>query len=387
LAAAAEWAPAGEPERGAVAADAAPAAEASPGSEASDAAAEGALAAEEPAAPDGDARSRGWRRRLAALGDGVDAALAVIEPVAMPVLWFAAVILIAFGAAGLVAGVDHPAGTIGRAELTWDADRTVTPAMDSAARDIVALSAKVDELGEEGRRILMGLADRDLESVNAGIASGSTLITGISQEASSIRGQLAVLPGDEPFAKLRISQGQLARHEVAVQAVDATRGLDVAWARLTAGATTATRLVGLLQDHDTTMGHAAEQGLNKAYADAIVTIDAAKALLDSATMLRDQLANTTDVGILDQWLRRNRTYDEALEALYAAFVASHGLVTVEVAQAFQLHEAARAQLPPDTRGLELIMAGITQGGLNQAVAAIEQAGEQLAHALDAMPDS
>ena len=46
-----------------------------------------------------------------------------------------------------------------------------------------------------------------------------------------------------------------------------------------------------------------------------------------------------------------------------------------------------AQLPPDDRGLELIMVGIAQGGLNQAVISIEQASEQLAHALEAMPDS
>jgi hypothetical protein len=325
--------------------------------------------------------------RSSRLSARVDAAVAAVEPVLTRILWLAAVVLVAFGSAGMVAGVDHPAGTVGRAELTWAGDQVVKPAMDAAAHDLVDLAGQVDQLASEGRRILVGLTDRDQDGITTGIANGGGLIAGISSDALAIRGQLAVLPGDEPFAKLRISQGQLARHAVAVQAVDATRGLDVAWARLTAGAATASKLIVLLKDHDTTMARAAEQGRAQTYADALVTIAAAKGRLDEATTMRNELANTTDVGILDQWLRRNRTYDEALEGLYQAFVASNGRVTVEVAAAFQLHEAARAQLPPDARGLELIMVGIAQGGLNQAVIAIEQASEQLTHALDAMPDS
>ena len=321
------------------------------------------------------------RRRLA--GE----TLAAIEPILAGLVWLAAVLVIAFGAAGMLAGIDHPPGTVGRAELTWAADQVVTPAMDAAARDLVVLADQVDQLGLQGRRILVGLTERDRDSIAGGITDGSEAATAIARDALSIRGQLAVLPGDEPFAKLRISQGQLARHKVAVQAIDATRGLDTAWARLTSGADTASRLLVLLADHDATMARAAAQGREQAYADALRTIAIAKSMLDQAGTLRDQLAATTDVVILDQWLRRNRTYDEALERLYAAFLESNGRVTVEVSTAFQLHEAARAQLPPDTRGLELIMVGIAQGGLNQAVITIEQAGEQLAHALEAMPDS
>jgi hypothetical protein len=133
------------------------------------------------------------------------------------------------------------------------------------------------------------------------------------------------------------------------------------------------------------MAKAATQGRDQAYADAVVTIQAARATLDEADKLRDQLASTGNV-TLDQWLRRNRTFDDALEALYAAFVASGGKVTVEVSRAFAIEEAARAQLPPDTRGLVVIMAEISQGGLNQAAIVIEQAGQQLAHALEALPD-
>jgi hypothetical protein len=312
--------------------------------------------------------------------------LAVAGPLAA-LLWLAAVVSIAFGGAGMLALIDHPAGTAGRAELTWAADRVVAPAIDSVARDLVALSGQVERLGFEGRRVLVSLAARDRDTIAAALAEGAGLASVIAREAPAIRSRLAGLPADDPLARLRISQRQLARHQVAVQAVDATSGIDAAWARLTTGADTASRLIVLLADHDQTMAAAAAQGRQEAYADAIQTIGRGKALLDDAGRIRDSLAATTDTAILDQWLGRNRAYDEALEQLYAAFVASNGRVTVEVAAAFDRHEAARAQLPPDDRGLELIMVGIAQGGLNQAVIAIEQAREQLAHALETMPDS
>lgn len=295
--------------------------------------------------------------------------------------------LIGFGGAGVLAAIDHPAGTAARAELTWDADRLVTPEMDRAEHDLEALSEQVDRLGVEGRRVLVALAGRDPASISAGVAAGAELSAGVSREAAAIRERLAAIGGADASAKLQISQAQLARHAVAVQALEATRGLDTAWARLTSGADNARRLLVYLVGHDSTMAAAAAQGRQPAYTDALRTIAVAEAMLDESTALRNQLANTTDVGILDQWLHRNRTYDAALKALYAAFVASNGQVTQAVADAFNREQSARAQLPPDTRGLELIMVGIAQGGLNEAVIAIEYAGDQLAHALEVMPES
>ena len=43
---------------------------------------------------------------------------------------------------------------------------------------------------------------------------------------------------------------------------------------------------------------------------------------------------------------------------------------------------ARARLPPDTRGLVIIMAEIGRGGMNGAVIAIEEARAKLADAID-----
>ena len=99
---------------------------------------------------------------------------------------------------------------------------------------------------------------------------------------------------------------------------------------------------------------------------------------------RDGLVNTSDVSTLDAWLSRNQRYDAALVALYAALQESGGLVTDKVRDAYREEGAARAILPPDTRGLVLIVADIGRGGLNQAVIAIEQARGRLNLALEAL---
>ena len=57
-------------------------------------------------------------------------------------------------------------------------------------------------------------------------------------------------------------------------------------------------------------------------------------------------------------------------------------MTDRVRDAFAAEQAARAQLPSDTRGLVVIMSDIARGGLNQAVIAIEEARGALSAALD-----
>jgi hypothetical protein len=59
-----------------------------------------------------------------------------------------------------------------------------------------------------------------------------------------------------------------------------------------------------------------------------------------------------------------------------------GRVTGSVREAVAAEEAARARLPPDARGMVLIMADIGRGGMNGAVIAIEEARGRLADALE-----
>ena len=82
------------------------------------------------------------------------------------------------------------------------------------------------------------------------------------------------------------------------------------------------------------------------------------------------------------WIDRNAAYDAALRRLYEALLDSKGQVTDHVRAAFDGEQAARRELPPDTRGLVVIMSDIAQGGLNQAVIAIEEARGALASAID-----
>ena len=69
--------------------------------------------------------------------------------------------------------------------------------------------------------------------------------------------------------------------------------------------------------------------------------------------------------MLDQWLDRNTTYDKALRGLYVALNKVGGRVTKRVRDAIAAEKVARERLPPDSRGLILIIADIGRGGMNK----------------------
>jgi hypothetical protein len=139
---------------------------------------------------------------------------------------------------------------------------------------------------------------------------------------------------------------------------------------------------GLLAIHDELVGQAAERGRAARYGDAIALVEQADTTIAEARQLRDVLANTVDVTVLDQWLDRNADYDAALRALYQAISTVSGKVTDSVRTAIAAEQAAKDRLPPDTRGLVVIMAEIGRGGMNGAVIAIEEARGKLISAID-----
>jgi hypothetical protein len=166
-----------------------------------------------------------------------------------------------------------------------------------------------------------------------------------------------------------------------LSALEVTEGLDDAWVDLTTGSLAAARLSRLLADHDRIMGAAVLDGREGKYDTAIEKIDEAAAVLTEADTMRIQLANTVDVSTLIEWIRRNRNYEEALRALYLAVDESGGRQTATVREAIANERSARKELPPDARGLVVIMAEIGRGGLNGAVITIEEARGRLADAL------
>ena len=297
--------------------------------------------------------------------------------------WLVLAVLVAAGGAGIVVGLDHVPGTAARPELTWAADQAVTDALDAVQADLAALEPQLEELGLQARGALASLTGQDLETVQATVDEGSLLVATIRDRSAAIRARLLAVPGVGGTAgRLTTSQAVRDRHAAMVEALDATEGLDDAWVRLTVGAISASRLSGLLADHDQTMLRAVEAGRDAQYEEAIGIIDEARAMLDAAGQLRAQLANTVDVSTLDEWLRRNRAFDDALRTLYAELEASGGRANAAVREALAAQEAARDQLPPDSRGLIVIMAEIGRGGLNGAVITIEEARGDLANAVE-----
>jgi hypothetical protein len=208
-------------------------------------------------------------------------------------------------------------------------------------------------------------------------------VVDVLRRTADLRRELTAVPYvGTAVAGLTVSEAVIARHAALVAALDATDGLDTSWARLSVGAVAATKMSVALAEHDRLVGLAAERGRQARYAEAMKLIDEAEAQLAAARTIRARLANTVDVSVLDEWIERNADYDVALRDLYTAISRVGGKVTAATKAAVKAEAEARQRLPPDTRGLVVIMADIGRGGMNGAVIAIEQARAKLTDALE-----
>jgi hypothetical protein len=305
---------------------------------------------------------------------------AILRRTAVRVLWLAAAAVIAAGSAGIVAGVGGPPTVVSRPELTWAGDRAMQPGFAAALSDLTALDGQVDQLGTLGRAALAALAARDQDRLESAISDGGVLVSSIDANATRIRRNLRALPGIDglapplpPGLDLTLGTDVQAHYTALDSALDAASGLSDGWVRLTAGSLAAIHLVGVLAEHDASTATAARLGRGAHYRTALNQLQTSKALLDDATKQRNTLANTVDVTTLSRWIDLNAAYDAALRKLYAALLSSGGRATAAVKSAIAAEAAAHAQLPPDTRGLVVIMGEIARGGLNQAVIGIEEA--------------
>ncbi len=309
---------------------------------------------------------------------------AIVRRTLFAVAWLFVIVLIALGGAGIVAQWSHPPGTPARAELTWSGDRSVAPSLVTAHADLTTIAGQVDRLSVLGRGALAALSAEDQAPFLAALTEGGDTARSIESASAALRADLLGLPGDAPADAISFGGDVTARRAAMLTALASTEGLARSWARLTAGSLRASDLISLLTNHDLTVAAAAAEGRASTYETALVTLARATGMLDAATVLRDQLANTSDVSTLDAWLSRSRRYDAALVALYTALRDSGGLVNDAVRDAYREESAARAVLPPDTRALVVIVSDIGRGGLNQAVIAIEQARGRLNLALEAL---
>lgn len=307
------------------------------------------------------------------------------------IAWLLAALVIAAGSAGVVAGVGGPTGVAQHPELTWSGDRAIEPGFAQAMTDLRGVSDDVDRLGLLGRGALAALAARDEAKLSSTIVEGSTLVDSIGAKAGSIRTRLRALPGVNgaapplpATAALTLGPAAQARYAALDGALGATEGLSDAWVRLTAGSLAAIQLTSILAEHDASTAAAARQGRGGHYLAALEQLDTSKSLIDQASKQRDTLQNTVDVTTLSRWLQLNAAYDTTLRKLYDALRRSNGRANAEVKAAFAAEAKAHDELPPDTRGLVVIMGEIARGGLNQAVITIEEARGDLADAIDVL---
>ena len=295
--------------------------------------------------------------------------------------WLALATLIALGGAGLVASMDHLPGTAGRPELTWAGDRAATPALEAATLELERLAIDVETLGTSARLALAQVVAGSLDGLNATIADGSLQLAAVSGQAQRLETSLTSVPEVGEGAAYRVSADVRERYAELAKVRGVTDGLEADWTVFTGRALDAARLTGLLADHDARTADAAKEGAAAHYAAALEALDGSDAVMAEARALRDRLAATTDVTTLTEWLDRNATYDAALRTLYQSLTDAKGRVTAAVRKAFAAEQAARERLPGDNRGLVVIMAEVAQGGLNQAVIAIEEARGELEAAL------
>ena len=306
----------------------------------------------------------------------------LLRRTAAALVWLTLVVVIALGAAGIVSGAGRQPGTPARAELTYRGDRAVDASLVTVSTHLVELADLVAALGVQARGALAALNGTETSTVEAAIAEGDRLVDEMLVRTAALRRELADVPYvGRPDAGLMVSYEIAARYTALVAALDGTDGLQAAWVRLTSGSVAAVQLGTLLAQHDQQVAEAARLGRAASYDDAMATLDDADATIAAARTLRNRLANTVDVTILDQWLDRNDAYDVALRNLYVAYSKVGGQVTAELRAAIAAEAAARRNLPPDTRGLVVIMAEIGRGGMNGAVIAIEEARGTLTSAI------
>jgi hypothetical protein len=309
----------------------------------------------------------------------------------LAVLWLAAAGLFALGAAGLVAGVGGLPGTPAREELTSAGDRAIAPGLAAATTDLQALSDALAGLGDSARTALTAVVATDTSLLASSVDEGTVKLGGILDRTTALRRSLLGLPGVSadavdpltPASAISMSAATRARFSTILDALDVTAGLPVDWARFSGSALAAQRLTTLLLDHDVVTADAAAKGRVGDYEAALAGLDRSDQLVADARRLRNILANNVDVTTLDEWLDRNADYDVALRDLYSALQASGGRVTDEVRAAFDAEQAARERLPPDTRGLTIILAEIARGGMNEAAIGIEHARATLDTAIEA----
>jgi hypothetical protein len=301
--------------------------------------------------------------------------------VAAALAWTVLAAAVALGAAGLESQLIHPPGGASRAELTYTTDHALQARLDTAAASIADISGNVDRMADAAKAALGSISNVDPTQLKVNLERGSGAAALISSAALDLRTSLAGLPGDGPDKTVFYSNAVLVRRAQILAAMDTALSLAKDWQQVTTGSLSAARAAELLNDHEVTIFQASQLGTKSQFSDAIALIEQAKVTLEDIVSLRDQIVTGAQVTVLDEWIQRHTAYDAALENLYKGLQKSNGRNTLIVQQLVRQEAAARANLPPDNRAIIVVVAQIAQGGLNQAVIAINEAQGRIESAL------
>jgi hypothetical protein len=301
--------------------------------------------------------------------------------------WTALAIAVALGSAGLVSQLAHVPGGPQRQELTYGTDAALSVRLDAASASLRDIASNVDRMADAAKAALGSVASVDPTTLQDNIERGNGAAVLIAQATEDLQNSLAGLPGDGPDAAFVYSNPVLVRRAQILAALDAARGLAASWDSVTARSLDASRAAGLLNTHNQQVFDASQLGHAANYRDAIAKLDTAKITLQDITSLRDQIVAGGETNVLDAWIQVNLNFDTALGNLYAALVASHGKNNVTVQARNRDFEDALSKLPKNNGAIVVIVAQIAQGGLNQAVLAINDAQGRIDEALNGTPGS
>ncbi len=296
--------------------------------------------------------------------------------------WAAAVLAISFGGAGLVTAADHLPSDVTRPELTSRRDAALAPRVDGLVVHLRALSAEVDALGTAARGAIVALPAQDADRLTAELGQGDAAAERLERVAGQMRADLERVRAEIDLDRVSAyNRDRVMLLETALRAAEPVPG---EWRRLAAASIPAMRMVRLLEEHDASVFQATTAGTRGEYGNALARLGVAAAQLREARTLRDRLARTADVTTLDDWIARAADYDEALSRLYRAQQGSGGRVTAETRAALEEVDRTQRALPTDAAAVVVIVSELAQGGLNQAVIAIEGARGSVGEALDAL---
>ena len=267
----------------------------------------------------------------------------------------------------------------GRADVS-PATRRSSPASRRRSSELLELAGEVAELSDLGRKALAALVARDSRRARRRPSPRARTWRSRSQtpRRGDLREQLEACPGVGAGDELVLSAESPTRQELALGALDSTDGLGRGLVAPRRRSVAASRITGLLTDHDLTM----RRGGRRSRTDRQIrrrprAPRRVRPLIAEARALRDTLAAHGRRRDADAVARSQRRVRRGAAPPLLALIDSNGAVTAEVRAAFAAEAAARARLPADSKALVIILAEIGRGGLNQAVIRIEEARGEL----------